>query len=252
MFRERLGPSVEQSVRWKWWFLAFLSGQINAGGWLATGRFVSHVTGFATLFGTFFARQQWFTAFQMVTVPVFFLLGTIISGFLVEMKILRGKTPRFDLVMIMAILCLLVCALGGRHDFIGDFTQNFGPNLTIREDYKIMALLCMASGLINSAISSSSAKTVRTTHLTGATTDMGLSLTRWWALRKDRPVIGEKELMLSRFRLGQIVFFTAGSGVATFFFLRYHYLGFLFPAVCASYAYVEARIAVRHKTNFIL
>lgn len=35
-----------------WYISAFISGSVNAGGYLATFRFVTHVTGFATLFAT--------------------------------------------------------------------------------------------------------------------------------------------------------------------------------------------------------
>ena len=58
-----------------WFTLAFQAGWINAGGFLACHRFVSHVTGFATQFGVDIAEFRWTDATGMLTVPLFFFNG---------------------------------------------------------------------------------------------------------------------------------------------------------------------------------
>ena len=53
-----------------------LNGSImNADGFLASGRFVSHVTGFATLFGVAAANRKFYIAVGVLTVPIFFCQG---------------------------------------------------------------------------------------------------------------------------------------------------------------------------------
>jgi uncharacterized membrane protein YoaK (UPF0700 family) len=242
VFREKLGPHVQSRVLLKWSFLAFVAGQINAGGFLATGRFVSHMTGFGTLFGVEFASGEWIGALGMLTVPIFFVLGLMISGYFVEMRLLHERRPRFDIVMSLVISCLLLCVVGGRLNWFGRFEST----LHLRDDYWVMALLCLASGLLNAAISSSSANTVRVTHISGTTTDMGLGLVRWFAMRKMPHLAhgdAKREKMMATFRLGLIISFALGSATGTWFFLRFGYIGFLFPAFCSLYALKEARRA---------
>src|SRR5665213_3152302 len=56
-----------------WMILAFQGGLLNIGGLLACHSFVSHVTGFATLFGLELNRVHYWAASGMLAVPLFFL-----------------------------------------------------------------------------------------------------------------------------------------------------------------------------------
>lgn len=251
MFRERLGPQVSTKVLWKWVFLAFLAGQINAGGFLATGRFVSHLTGFATLVGVELGSGSMMAALGMFTVPIFFLLGVMISGYLIEMRILKERRPRFDLVMALVSLCLLLCAVGGKLEWLGPF----GKAMHLSDDYWLMALLCLASGLMNAAISSSSSSTVRVTHLTGTATDMGLGWVRWFAKRRMSNADADelrREKMMAEFRLGVVAAFAMGSATGTWFFIQFRYWGFLLPTLCSLYALREAQRAYKDRLGHMV
>ncbi|MGZ3722461.1 MAG: DUF1275 family protein, partial [Bdellovibrionales bacterium] len=70
-----------------WMILAFQGGLLNIGGLLACHSFVSHVTGFATLFGLELNRTRYLAASGMLIVPLFFLLGAMLSGFLVDLRL---------------------------------------------------------------------------------------------------------------------------------------------------------------------
>src|SRR5262249_20057385 len=82
-----------------WFLLSFLAGTINVGGYMACHRFVSHVTGFATLFGAEAVEGNWAEGFGMLSVPLFFIIGTMISAFLVERRIAYGRAPMYARVM---------------------------------------------------------------------------------------------------------------------------------------------------------
>jgi uncharacterized membrane protein YoaK (UPF0700 family) len=82
-----------------WFLLSFSGGCINAGGFLATGRFVSHVTGFATLFGVDIVNGQVEAAMGILSVPVFFLLGAFVAGLMIDRPIYLGRKPHFVLVI---------------------------------------------------------------------------------------------------------------------------------------------------------
>jgi uncharacterized membrane protein YoaK (UPF0700 family) len=231
MFRHRVSEEIDLKTLIDWFLLSFLAGNINTGGYLACQRFVSHVTGFATLAGVDAALELWWEAIGILTVPVFFLLGVLISAYYVDRRVHEGKKPRYALVMGIATLCL---AFAGGFGVAGLWGE-FGHELVLTRDYAFLAPLCMASGLQNAALSSSSGSTLRTTHLTGTTTDLGIGLMRWATLsRKDSRRSGE---MRGNFlRIGLIFSFMVGSGVGAVLFLRYQYWGFGLPVAIAAYA----------------
>src|SRR4051812_40960898 len=90
----------------RWFLLAFGSGAVNTGGFLACGRFVSHVTGFATLFGMNIARWQWLEAVSVFTVPLYFLLGSMFSAWMVDRRIQQGQNPFYALPLVVITILL--------------------------------------------------------------------------------------------------------------------------------------------------
>jgi uncharacterized membrane protein YoaK (UPF0700 family) len=238
MFSHRFDQAPNHSVALHWFLLSFSGGCINAGGFLATGRFVSHVTGFATLFGVDLVNGQMTAAIGILSVPVFFLFGAFLAGLMIDRPIYLGKKPHFDGVMGLSSLCLfLVASAGGLPQF-----GNFGDELSLRKSYFLLALLCLASGLQNAAITSSSGRSVRTTHLTGLTTDLGIGLSRALSFRsrKDR---FSKEMWANYLRAGSIAAFVVGSAVGAGVFLRFGYPGFALSGLIAAYAAYHGRKA---------
>ena len=174
MFKHRLDQPLDRKVVYQWCLLSFNGGCINAGGFLATGRFVSHVTGFATLFGVDAVDKEMASALGLLAVPCFFLAGSFLAGLLIDRPIYQGRKPHFDYVMGLSALFLSLSVVGGEFAIFGIFGGRFGQP----SDYVLLSLLCLACGLQNGAITSSSGGTIRTTHLTGLTTDLGLGLAR--------------------------------------------------------------------------
>ena len=64
----------------KWVTMSFISGSVNAGGLMACDRFVTHVTGFATLAGMETGNRQFKLAAGMLSVPLFFVLGVVVAS----------------------------------------------------------------------------------------------------------------------------------------------------------------------------
>ena len=113
MFNHRLDETPSNLVVLHWLLLSFNGGYINAGGFLATGRFVSHVTGFATLFGVHLANHEFDSALGILSVPIFFLFGAFFAGLMIDRQIYKGKKAHFDYVMGLSSICLFVTATGG-------------------------------------------------------------------------------------------------------------------------------------------
>ena len=222
--------------RIKWYLLALSSGCVNAGGFLACARFVSHITGFATLTGIELAQGKFDAALGIMTVPVFFLMGVMISAYLVDRCLFLGKAPHYKLVLFLVCFCLTTAAIGGELHWFGEF----GDPLKLKHGYVFLALLCMASGLQNAAITTRSGATVRTTHLTGLTTDLGIGLIKTWAtpgIPKSAKVL---EIQANQVRLSTIAAYGLGSVIGAFCFLQIHYLGFLVPALLTFYVLIAS------------
>jgi uncharacterized membrane protein YoaK (UPF0700 family) len=97
--------------------------------------------------------------------------------------------------------------------------------------------LCFTSGLQNALITTSSGAVIRTTHLTGLTTDLGIGLAKNLAKRLDsKGSVNQNDLVNNKIRAGIILCFILGSSVGAFAFLSYEYWGFLLPAAISVYA----------------
>lgn len=240
MFNHRFDQNANNTVVLHWFLLSFNGGAINAGGFLATGRFVSHVTGFATLFGVHLTGHEVEAAFGILSVPIFFLLGAFVAGLLIDRPLHQGKKPHFDWVMGMSAFFLFLAAGGGEIFHFG----LFGKIFDLKESYLLLILLCLASGLQNAAITSSSGHSVRSTHLTGLTTDLGLGLARVFTFDLKKSSL-QPEIRANYLRLGSIVAFVLGSAVGAWVFLQLGYRGFFLPALIASYAAWHGKKAKR-------
>ena len=107
MFKDQ-DSLYEQRNLFIWFLLAFQGGSLNTAGYLAVHRFVSHVTGFATLAGVAGAKFEWGTMFGMLMVPMFFLFGVMISSWNVERQKLKNLTPRYSFIFSIIIFNILL------------------------------------------------------------------------------------------------------------------------------------------------
>lgn len=216
-----------------WMLMAFQAGIINIGGFLACHRFVSHVTGFATYFGNEVNLSGVGAAFGMLTVPLFFLFGSMLSGFLVDIRLKLHKKPKYYIAFgLMFFLTTLVLFAG----VFGKF-GTFGEPYEYLHDSTLLALLCLICGIQNGTITSVSKSVVRTTHLTGITTDLGVGIVRF--LNRDslkHEYAGETAANLMR--IGIILFFLIGSVVGGYAFKKMGYLGFSVPAATSGVLFI--------------
>lgn len=217
-----------------WFLLAFQGGSLNTGGYLAVHRFVSHVTGFATLAGVAAAEFDWATMLGMLMVPMFFLLGVIISAWNVERQRIKDSIPRYSLIFSIIFFNILFIAVSGSFGFLGEF----GEPLNSSRDYLLLFLLSFTCGLQNAVISSASGAVIRTTHLTGPTTDFGIGLVRMWTTRKN---LHKQELFANWCRFGIYVSFILGSLISALLFVNFKFWGFYLPLAITLYTALRLR-----------
>jgi uncharacterized membrane protein YoaK (UPF0700 family) len=131
--------------------------------------------------------------------------------------------------------CLFFVALRGYGNHFGEF----GGIIGLQKELIFMAVLSIASGLMNGAITTSSGAFVRVTHMTGNTTDLGIGIVRMSAMKRSDPEY-RNEKIANFYRAGSIVSFTTGSFVGAALFIRVDYLGFLLPGLLSLYAMILA------------
>ncbi len=222
MFRHKADAKAPALAYASWFLAASGAGFTNAAAFVLLGSFVTHVTGFASLFGTHLAKGEGHGALLSLAVPGFFLAGAFIAGRLVVVREERRQVPHYDWAMGLAAACCLAAAL---------LPLPQGPARSLA-----MALLCLSSGLQNAALSAASHRSVRVTHLTGLTTDLGLGLARLSAGG------ARAEMKLSAVRLGTIASFLTGSVAGAMGSLRWGAPSFLLPAGVCLYAAMRGRV----------
>ena len=139
--------------------LALVAGAVNAVGLLSfEHQSVSHVSGTATQLGAYGWRLPLRDSVHLLGVLLSFLLGAIIAG-----ALLRGTSLKlgrhYDTALLLEsalLIAALACLLAGQ--FSGHFFAS------------------AACGLQNALVTTYSGAVIRTTHLTGIFTDLGIML----------------------------------------------------------------------------
>ena len=233
MFEHRIQNRISWIVVVGWFLMSFNGGFINSVGFMAAGRFVSHVTGLFTMVGVGLGEQHDLEAFSVLLIPIFFMMGAMIAGLLIDRPIYQKKKAHYDRVMAICGITLCIAALTGN-------SSRFQPG--VLSSLSFLILTCFACGLQNGALTSSSGASVRTTHLSGLTTDLGLGLARLMTYAKSDPNYSA-EVRANSLRLGTVVSFILGAASGTFSFLHWTYSCLFIAAAIAFYASIMGRKA---------
>jgi uncharacterized membrane protein YoaK (UPF0700 family) len=148
--------------------LAFVAGAINAGGFLAVQQYTSHMTGIVSSMADNLVLGVYDVVLGGAGALVSFLAGAATSAVLVNYARRRRMHSEYALPLLVEA-SLLICfgVLGAR---LSSMRGLFVP-VTVM-------LLCYIMGLQNAVITKLSHAEVRTTHLTGIVTDIGIELGR--------------------------------------------------------------------------
>lgn len=196
--------------RWAWVggaVLAGIAGMVNAVGYLSYAhQAVTHLTGTTTLLSVASAGGDLSAVLHLALVVLSFLLGAIVSGVL-----LRGNTLKLGraygvALLLESILLVVAALLLGAHNVLGSY------------------LASAACGLQNAMASTYGGAVLRTTHVTGMITDIGITLGQ--GLRG-------RAMDLGRLRLYSLLFlaFTVGGVLAALLFPHLDYGTLFVPAL---------------------
>jgi uncharacterized membrane protein YoaK (UPF0700 family) len=205
-----------------WMLLAFASGAVNAGVLLACQRFVTHVTGTATRIGVDATSPV--LLFDYGIVLVCFLVGAMTSVLALQGRRARGKEPLWAMPLIIVSFVLVLAACLG---YLGVFGP-FGSTVETAGDFLLLSILSFAMGLQNAAVSTSTGLAIRTTHMTGPTSDLGVHLaTAYFEQGEAR----RDALRGAALRGGKLASFIAGGTAMLPVASRFEYLSLLLPAI---------------------
>jgi uncharacterized membrane protein YoaK (UPF0700 family) len=160
------------------WALAFVAGATNAGAFLAVQQYTSHMTGMVSSLADHLVLGELHLAAGALGGLLSFLIGAATSAVLVNYGRRRRLKSQFALPLLLeAALLLLFGVIGAR---LATIHGLFVP-VTVM-------LLCFTMGLQNAVITKVSRSEIRTTHITGLVTDIGIELGKlayWNGMQED-------------------------------------------------------------------
>lgn len=216
-------------------YLAFAAGATNAGGFLAVQQYTSHMSGIVSAMADNLALGSIGLLLDGLGALLSFLGGAACSAVLINW----GRRERLQSEYALPLMVeagLLVCF------------GLLGSNLEVHEWLFVPAtvmVLCFIMGLQNAMVTKVSNAEIRTTHITGMVTDIGIELGKlcYWNLSKadaSRPLVLANRQKLRV--LGTLVglFFLGGVAGA----LGFKHVGFTATLPLATLLLVLATVPV--------
>lgn len=183
--------------------LSFVAGIVNVAGFLSIQRLTTNVTGHFAFFVDEVFRWNLWESFVFFLYIFFFLLGSFVSNMIVEIISKLNDKPSYRTPIIIESIILLLVA-------------TFGQKLIYTHPDFIACVLLFTMGLQNSLVTKISKATVRTTHLTGLFTDLGIELSQLFFYKL--PEQKKKLLSSIKLRLTIISFFFLGGFLGGIFY----------------------------------
>ncbi len=157
---------TDRTVRHLGFALAFVAGAANAGAFLAVNLYTSHMTGIVSSVADNLVLGDLARVLSAIGAIVSFLLGAMTSAVMINHGRRRNAHSQFALPLLLEAGLFLVFGLLGAT--LATVSGLFVPATVM--------LLCFTMGLQNAVITKISGSVVRTTHLTGIITDLGIEL----------------------------------------------------------------------------
>jgi uncharacterized membrane protein YoaK (UPF0700 family) len=157
--------------------LAFNAGAVNAGGFLVLHMYTSHMTGFASQLADGLVLTNAKLALNALGAILAFITGAAVCAILVNW----GRQHRMHSVYALPLLleALLMFPFGLMGAVTLTWSTPFAVPLTV-------LLLSFIMGLQNAVGSKTSGGSIRTTHMTGNITDLGMELGKAFFLMRSR------------------------------------------------------------------
>jgi uncharacterized membrane protein YoaK (UPF0700 family) len=200
--------------------LAFGAGLVDVSGYIALRQFTSHMTGITATLAAGLGTNTMTLLAKSGLVLSSFLCGAAVCSIMVNLSRRRERESQFALPMLLEALLL------------------YGVGLSVHRPISgmvILGILAFAMGLQNAIITKISDAEIRTTHVTGMVTDIGIELGRalyWNRNRRTEPVRARRQTLGTLIVL--VLAFFLGGVAAAMVFPRYGFADLLPLAILLS------------------
>lgn len=195
--------------------LCLTAGFVNASGFLGFMVLTTNVTGHAALLAVKLTEGDLRSVRMVGLWLILFLAGAFLSSLYIS-KAGRDKPYAYTIPIVTEIIILV---------FVGYFGCSF-DNTIVKTEYFAGSLL-FAMGMQNALVSIISGSVVRTTHLTGMFTDLGIDLSAVLLASTSNYSLIWRKIGL---RVIIILFFLAGGIIGGFVFVKLRYHSFYLAA----------------------
>ncbi|ARP94694.1 hypothetical protein CAL15_10030 [Bordetella genomosp. 13] len=216
-------------------YLTFVAGATNAGGFLAVQQYTSHMSGIVSGMADY-AALGWSGLFlQGLGALLSFMAGSAVSAVIINLARRSHLRSEYALPLVLEAILLVCFGLLGGH--LGQSRWLFVP-VTVM-------VLCFIMGLQNAMVTKVSRAEIRTTHVTGMVTDVGIELGKllyWNAAASDErtPFVRANREKLRMLGALILLFFAGGVSGA----LGFAQVGFVATLPLAALLLVLAAVPV--------
>lgn len=197
--------------------LSTAAGAVNSASFFAFDVLTTNVTGHVAVLANEIVAFRWSASYMKVIWMLAFLLGSFLSGILVDL--VGRRHPRFSHTTPLVIVIIILAGVA----YFGDTYYDYSDGMI----QVFAGSLLFGMGMQNATITQISGASIRTTHLTGLFTDIGIEIAKVITRppNEDMPKLRQKLTL----HLVIVFFFLAGAIGGGFLFSKYLFKAFLAP-----------------------
>lgn len=141
--------------------LSFVAGIVNVAGYFSLSTLTTNVTGHFAFFADELVKSGWQIAQVSLLYIASFFMGALVSGISVEYMLQRRERYMYFIPVLFEMVILTIIAFSN-------------PGMLDNHTVLVACSMLFAMGMQNALVTSISNSIVRTTHLTGLFTDLGI------------------------------------------------------------------------------
>lgn len=171
--------------------MALIAGAVNAGGFLAIQRYTSHMTGIISGIADDLIISDLTVVLAGIAALLSFIAGAATTAIFINWARRRKLHSEYALSLALEAALLLLFGLLGAN--LNVLVEVFVPTTVL--------LLCFIMGLQNAIMTKVSRAEIRTTHMTGVVTDIGIELGRLFYWNKSKYLPPDENVRANRQKL---------------------------------------------------
>lgn len=224
-----MNHKLDQLLKFWIYTLTFSAGFLNATAFIQYSSVVTHHTGTVTQAGIQLSNGNWHNMWLSLALIICYIMGAIISGLLFPEEIFLPRKRYSWILFILSFILFVMLKL----------------NISVRW---LLCYLSLMVGTQNGMFVTYRGMIIRTAHMSGTLTDIGLTLGRWLS------GTGSEYKEKFYFHLFNFISFLSGCTIAgvfsTIFFLNMLYVTILFNLINGlAYFYLYRRYHQLHRQS---